>query len=177
MIVPIDDNPESPIFPQRVPIGTGQHVLFVGAGVNLERPIDLSLAYRFGFSPGEHASYLIRRSGAQVFTSGALGPFSRHRVSGAASVPLLWAFSLWLMPQWTISEVPVLIEQGGSRLVQSERWVHELDLQLALRLQLGQHRLELHGSLPLLASWDLDPFFPIVIPDRGVGITWQIVGS
>ncbi|HKP62138.1 MAG TPA: hypothetical protein VJV78_35645 [Polyangiales bacterium] len=175
--IPIDDNPDSSIFPRRVPIGTGQHMLFVGAGVSLEQPIPISLAYRFGYSPGEHATYLVRRTAAQSFTSGALGPYIRQRISAAASVPLFSVLSLWLMPEWLINEQPLLVERGGSRMVQYESWTHELNLQLALRVQLGPHRLELHGSLPVLGSWDADPFFPITIPERGVGVTWQLVGS
>jgi hypothetical protein len=82
------------------------------------------------------------------------------------------------MPEWTMSQLPLLIERGDAgRQVEFEGWAHEITLQLALRVQLGSHRLELHGSLPLLDTSELDPFFPIAIPDRGVGVTWQIVGS
>ena len=98
-------------------------------------------------------------------------------MSAAASLPLWSVLSLWLMPEWLINQQPLLIERAGSRQVQYESWTHELNLQLALRVQLGHHRLELHGNLPVLGSWDLDPFFPITIPERGVGVTWQFVGS
>lgn len=176
-MIPLDDNSGSAIFPERVPSGTGQHVLFAGIGATLSHPIPLSLAYRFEYSPGEHATYLIRRAGSQVFTSGALGPFASNRFRGAAALPLFSALALWIFPEWSICQLPVLIENGASRRVQNETWRQELVLGAALRLQLGAHRLELHGSLPLLQSQNLDPFFPIVVPARGVGVAWHVVGS
>ncbi|HKU36845.1 MAG TPA: hypothetical protein VJR89_01825 [Polyangiales bacterium] len=175
--IPLDDNPGSTILATRVPSGAGQHVLFAGVGASLAKPIALSLAYRFEYSPGEHATYLIRRAGPQVFTSGALAPFARNRFRAAAGVPLFGPVSFWLFPEWTISQVPLLVELGATRRVQLETWTHELVLGGALRLTLGAHRLELRGSLPLLPSQDLDPFFPIVVPARGLGIAWHIVGS
>jgi hypothetical protein len=176
--IPIDDNPGSATFPSRVPLSTGQHELFIGAGATLDRPIAASLAYRFGFSPGEHAAYLIRRVDNQAFTSGALGPFAHHRVMAAAEFELSRLLSVRLAPTLTIMEVPLLIERGASRQVETELLAIEFDVAAAVRLRVSAaHRLELRGSLPLVAASDVDPFFPIVVPARGLGIAWIFVGS
>lgn len=175
--IPIDDNPGSPVVPERVPLSTGQHEIFAGAGATLERPIALSLSYRFGYSPGEHAAFLIRRVGTQSYTSGAFGPFAHHRVLAAAAVSFARVFSAVFAPAWTFSEHPTLVERGGRRQVVRERGFHELSIAAGVRVQLGHHRLELRYTQPLTASWDVDPLFPIVIPARGAGITWQLVGS
>jgi hypothetical protein len=176
--IPIDDNPGAASTPERVPLGTGQHELFVGAGATLDRPVAVSLGYRFGYSPGEHAAFLVRRVSNQSFTSGALGAFAHHRFNAAGELPISKLLSIRLAPSLTFMEVPLLIERTGSRQLQHERVTVELDLAAAIRLHLGDaHRLELRGSLPLIDATDLDPFYPIVIPARGVGIAWFFVGS
>lgn len=176
--IPIDDNPGAASFPQRVPLGTGQHELFLGAGATLDRPLALSFSYRFGYSPGEHAAFLVRRVANQSYTSGALGEFAHHRFNAAGELPLSKLFSIRLAPSLTFMQAPTLIERGGGRLLEREKVAIELDLAAAVRLRLADtHRLELRGSLPLVAATDLDPFYPIVIPARGVGIAWFFVGS
>jgi hypothetical protein len=176
--IPIDDNPGSAAFPQRVPLGTGQHELFAGAGATLDQPIGLSLNYRFGYSPGEHAAFLVRRVGNQSYTSGALAAFAHHRIHAAAELPLSRMFSIRLAPTLTFMQLPLLVEHGGSRQLQQEKIALELDLAAAVRLKLSTtHWLELRGSLPLVNAADLDPFFPIVVPAQGVGIAWCFVGS
>lgn len=176
--IPIDDNPGGAALPERVPLGTGQHELFLGAGATLAEPVAVSLNYRFGYSPGEHAAFLVRRVSNQSYTSGAVGPFAHHRVNAAAEFPLARRFSVRLAPSLTFTQIPLLIERTGSRQLQRETVAVELDLTAAVRLQLSaEHRLELRGSLPLIAATDVDPFFPIVIPARGVGIAWFFVGS
>jgi hypothetical protein len=176
--IPIDDNPGAAALPQRVPLGTGQHELFAGAGATVDEPVAVSLNYRFGYSPGEHAAFLVRRVANQSYTSGALGPFAHHRVNAAAELPISQRLSVRLAPSLTLMELPFLIERTGGRQLQRERVAFELDLAAAVRLRLSaEHRLELRGSLPLVAATDIDPFFPIVIPARGVGIAWFFVGS
>ena len=174
--IPIDDNPGSAVLATRVPLSTGQHELFLGGGVALERPLELSLMYRFGYSPGEHAAFLIRRTGTQTYTSGALAPFAHHRVRASAALALSRLFSVALTPSWTASEQPVLVDRSTRRQVVFERVLHEITLTAALRLKLGDHRVELRYTEPLLSSSDEDPFFPIVIVTRGVGVAWQLVG-
>jgi hypothetical protein len=176
--IPIDDNPGSPVLPERVPLGTGQHELFLGAGATLEAPIAASLNYRFGYSPGEHAAFLVRRVANQSFTSGALAPFAHHHIHAAAELALTRVVSVRIAPALDITQVPLLIERGGSRLLLRERAIVELDLSAAVRFRLNAtHRLEVRGSWPLIAATDIDPFFPIVMPARGVGIAWFIAGS
>jgi hypothetical protein len=173
---PIDDNPGSPVFPSRVPLGTGQHVLFAGVGASLREPLRLSLAYRFGFSPGEHAAFLIRRVGAQSYTSGAVTAHVLQRVQAAAEIGPWQALSLQLMAAWTLRSLPELVEAGGaSTRFLAETWSQELSLAAAVRVQIAPgHRLELRGELPIVSVVAIDPFFPIVIPARGVGITWLV---
>jgi hypothetical protein len=176
--IPIDDNPGAPGLPSRVPLGTGQHELFAGAGATLDRPIAVSVAYRFGYSPGEHAAFLVRRVANQSYTSGALAAFAHHRVMAAAELTLSRRFSVRLAPTLNVTQVPLLIEFGGTRQIEKELLAIELDLAAAVRLRLSaEHRLELRGSLPLIAATDHDPFFPIVGPAQGIGIAWFFTGS
>jgi hypothetical protein len=176
--IPIDDNPGSAVLATRVPLGTGQHELFVGAGGTLERPIALSLSYRFSYLPGEHAAFLIRRTGTQTYTSGAFAPFMRQRVHAAAELTLSRLFSIVLAPAWIMTEIPLLVERNNHRQVVFERFLHELYVSAAVRIQLDRrNRLELRYTQPLLDHWTDDPFFPIVTPTRGAGVTWQHVGS
>lgn len=176
--VPIDDNPGSSVLPTRVPLSTGQRVWFVSAGATLDQPIAASLAYRFSYFPGEHATYLIRRVANQSFTSGALAAFTQHRIDGAAELSLTRMFSLRLAPSLTFSEVPLLVERVGTRQLLRELWYAELDLNAAIRMRLGAAQtLELHLALPLLRASDIDPFFPIAVPAQGLGITWSVAGS
>jgi hypothetical protein len=176
--VPVGDNPQSQVLAARVPLGTGQHEVFARVGASLALPVALSLAYRFGFSPGEHASYLVRRVGTQSFISGALEPIIDQRIDAAAELPLSRRFSLRLASAWVMTRLPVLVEHATSQRVVRETWSNELDLAAAVRCRISaSQRLELHGELPIISVTDLDPFFPIVIPARGVGVTWFLVGS
>jgi hypothetical protein len=175
---PIDDDPGSPVFPSRVPLGTGQHVLFAGLGASLREPLRLSLGYRFGFSPGEHAAFLVRRAGPQSYTSGAVTSTVLQRVQAAAEVTPWRALSLQLMAAWTLRSLPDLVEYAGaSTRFLGENWAQEVSLGVAVRVQIAPgHRLELRGELPIMSMVDVDPYFPMVMPAQGVGITW-LVGS
>jgi hypothetical protein len=175
---PFDDSPGSAVLPTRVPLGTGQHVLFIGAGASLREPVRLALSYRLGFSPGEHATYLIRRSGVQSYTSGALGAHWQQRAQAAAEHALYGPLSLQLTAAWTLRQWPKLIETGGRTTPSAlDHWGHDLAIGAALRVQLAPgHRLELRGELPLVTTVHADPFFPLIMPARGVGVTW-LVGS
>lgn len=173
---PIDDDPGSPVFPSRVPLGTGQHLLFAGVGASMRDPVRVSVAYRVGFSPGEHAAFLIRRTGTQSYTSGAVTSTLLQRVQAAAEVAPWQPLSLQLMAAWTVLSLPDLIEAGGATTrFLAENWMQEVSLALALRVQIAPgHRLELRGELPIVSTVDIDPYFPIVMPARGVGITWLV---
>jgi hypothetical protein len=175
--IPIDDNSGSAVLPARAPLSTGQHELFLGAGATLERPIALSLSYRFSFCPGEHAAYLIRRTGTQSYTSGAFAAYMRQRVQASAELSLSRLFSVLVAPAWTMTEVPFLVDRNVRRRVVSDSLIHELDLGAAVRVQLDRHRIELRYTVPLVTSYDIDPFFPIEVPKGGIGVAWQLTGS
>jgi hypothetical protein len=175
---PFDDSPGSAVVPTRVPIGTGQHVMFVGLGASLREPWRIGLSQRVGFSPGEHATYLVRRVGAQSYTSGALTPHWQLRTQAAAEHGLWGPLSLQLTAAWTARQWPELVEAGGrTTRITAARWGHDLALGVALRVQVAAgHRLELRAEWPLISSAAADPFFPMVMPQRGVGVAWLLGG-
>jgi hypothetical protein len=174
---PVDDNPGSSIVPTRVPLSTGQHLWFAGLGGSLERPVRLSASYRFGYSPGEHATYLIRRVGTQSFTNGAFAPFLTQSAWISAELAPWPVVALRAALGWTGRQWPELIGSTGNVRLLRERWSHELNVAAAVRVQVAAgHRIELRGELPIVPVSDVDPFFPIVVPARGVSITW-LVGS
>jgi hypothetical protein len=176
--VPVGDNPNSQVLAEHVPLGTGQHEAFARVGATFAGPVGLSLAYRFGVSPGEHATYLVRRVGTQSFISGALEPIVDQRVDAAAELPLTGLLSLRLGSAWVMTRLPVLVEHTSSQRVVTGTWSNELNLAAAVRFRLDPSQvIELHGELPIIPVSDIDPFFPIVIPARGVGVTWFLVGS
>jgi hypothetical protein len=175
---PFDDSSGSAVLPTRVPIGTGQHVAFLGLGASLREPWRIGLSQRVGFSPGEHATYLIRRVGAQSYTNGALTPHWQLRTQAAGEHTLWGPLSVQLTAAWTARQWPELVESGGrsTRIIRTG-WGHDLAFGLALRLQVAAgQRLELRAEWPVLSTVNADPFFPIVMPTRGLGVTWLIGG-
>ena len=142
---PFDDSPSSAVLPERVPLGTGQHVIFLGLGDSLREPVRVGLSQRLGFSPGEHATYLIQRVGAQSYTSGALTAHWQLHTQAAAEHTLWGPLSLQLAAAWTARQWPRLVELGGrSTQITRARWGHDLVLELALRFRIAEgHRLEL----------------------------------
>lgn len=173
---PVDDNPGSAVLPERVPLGTGQHVFVAGVGGGFALPpVRVHAGYRFGYSPGEHATYLIRRASTQVYTSGAFAP---HLAQSAllsvevGSQPVFRAALGWTARQW-----PELIAPTGHVRLLRESWSHALDVAAAVRVRIAPgHQLELRGELPIVPISDLDPFFPIVVPARGVSLLWVAGG-
>ena len=175
---PFDDSPGSAVLPTRVPIGTGQHVIFLGLGGSLREPWRIGLTQRVGFSPGEHATYLIRRVGTQAYTSGALTAHWQLRTQAAAEHAVWGPLSLQLTAVWLVRQWPELVEPGGrTTRVALARWGHDLTLGAALRFEVTTgHRLELRLDWPLFSTVNADPFFPMIMPARGVGVTWLIGG-
>jgi hypothetical protein len=175
---PFDDSPGSAVLPTRVPLGTGQHVIFLGLGGSLRDPLRISLSQRVGFSPGEHATYLVRRVGAQSYTTGALTAHWQLRTQAAAERALWGPLSLQLTAAWLARQWPELVESGDrTTRITRDRWGHDLTIGAALRFEVSAgHRLELRVEWPVLSTVDVDPFFPMIMPARGVGVTWLIGG-
>lgn len=175
---PFDDSPGSAVVPTRVPVGTGQHVIFVGLGASMREPWQISLAQRVGFSPGEHATYLIRRVGAQSYTTGALTSHWQLRTQAAAEHALWGPLSVQLTAAWLARQWPALVEAGErSTRITRAGWGHDLTLGAALRFNMAEgHRLELRFEWPVINTIAVDPFFPSIMPARGVGVTWLIGG-
>jgi hypothetical protein len=174
--VPIDDNPGSPVLPERLPLGTGQNQLFAGASASLQLGrVELGLGYRFEYQPGSTATYLVRRVGAQGYTSGALDIFTGHRVSALIAYAFDHVWSVRLAPDFHADEQPRLVERSGTSAFLADRFRFELLFEASLQAQLGEHHaLRLGWSQPLLIGWDKDPFFPISIPAQGIGLTWRV---
>jgi hypothetical protein len=176
--IALDDNPGALTLPTRVPLGTGQSRLYLGAGANLlVNAFDASLAYRFEYSPGYTATYLLRRTGPQSYTNGSLDSSIAHRVSASAGYAISRALSLRLSPEWVMAEQPRIVERDATFALLAERWLHEIAIEAELRWHLGeQHLIALSYRHFLLESWNEDPFFPIAIPERGVGLSWHVTG-
>ena len=175
---PLDDSPGSAVFPTRVPLGSGQHVMFLGVGASLRDPWRIGVSQRLGFSPGEHATYLIRRVGLQSYTSGALTPQWQLRTQAAAEHALWGPLSLQLTAAWTMRQWPELVEAAGATTkVTRSTWSHDVVAGAAVRWQITQgHRLELRAEWAVVSTVASDPFFPMIMPQRGVGVTWLIGG-
>jgi hypothetical protein len=172
--VPIDDNPGSPILPERLPLGTGQNQLFVGAGGGLRGGrFELSLGYRFEYHPGTTATYLVRQIGGQGYTSGALDTFLAHRVSAMVSYAFDSVWAVQLAPDFRVEEQPLLVERDSTTAFLPDAYRYELLFTASIEARFDpQNALRLRYSQPLLRGWDEDPFFPISIPEQGVRLTW-----
>ena len=174
--IPLDDNPGSSTFPTRFPLGAGQSEFFAGLGAHLGLGrTTVGLAYHYSYFPGNTASYLIRRVGNQSYTNGSLSAFEHHRIGGLLQLDPNAHFRLRLWPTYTARVVPLLNNRSGVVALQRERWLHELGFRLELGVRVGTHSwLQLHYSQPVIESWTLDPLFPLIMPDQGVGLAWQI---
>jgi hypothetical protein len=174
--IPLDDNPESLTFPARVPLSTGQHELFLGAGANLRfAGVSVAFDYRFGYLPGNTATYLIRRFDDQSYTNGALAAHVRHRVRAALGVGLSSSWSLHLRPEWSVLRTPELVEVEGTRRFAADDWLDELSTRLSLRYRFDErHSIELFYDHAFFEAFEHDPFFPIVIPQRCGGFAWRV---
>ena len=172
--VPLDDNPGSPVLPRRLPLGTGQNQLFVGAGGSMAGGrFQLALGYRFEYHPGSTATYLVRQIGNTGTTSGALDAFTAHRISAAARYALDDHWSVELAPDFRVDEQPSIIERDGPSSLVRERFRYELLFAASIEARFDwQNALRLSYSQPLLRAYDEDPFFPITVPEEGVRLTW-----
>jgi hypothetical protein len=174
----IDDNPGAFTFPTRVPLGTGQNLLYAGIGgsVRLGR-LDASVAYRFEYSPGNATAYLVRRIAPQSYTSGAVSARIGHAVQVEAAYALAERWSLRLAPEWTSTQFPELETSAGAVAWSATTWLHVLVIGVELRWRLAAaHTLALGYRHDLISDVADDPFFPIQIPSRGLGLSWQVAG-
>jgi hypothetical protein len=176
--IPADDNPGGGVLPERLPLSTGQREWFleVSLAAALES-LRVELLYHVGYHPGDAASYLVRRVGSNQIASGVLGDFVTHRLKlGLVLFPQA-QFSLALAPTFSLEENPPLLEGGKELAFLKERTRRELGLELRVGARLSSsHRLELFYEHVFLDAWQKDPFFPIVVPERGFGVAWRIAG-
>ena len=176
--VALSDNPGGLTLPRQVPLGTGQSALLLGAGAGLRAGrLSASLAYRFEYYPGNAATYLIRRVGPQGYTSGSLDARVGHSVHAEAAYAVSSALSARITPVWSAIELPELVTPQGSVRWLEGSFLQELAVAVEVRFQYdARHAIALAYREPLLASWNDDPFFPIAMPARGVGVTWHASG-
>jgi hypothetical protein len=172
--IPIDDNPGSPILARRLPLGTGQHMYFIGTSATVRAGrLDLALGYRFEYSPGGAAAYLVREVSLQGYTSGALETFTAHRVSAELAYRLDDVWSARLTPDFRADEQPVLVERSGTTQFLADGYRFELLFEASIEARFDEHHaLRLGYSQPTLFASDDDPFFPIHVPEQGVRLTW-----
>jgi len=173
-----DDNPGAFTFPARPPLSTGQNLLYAGVGgsVRLGR-LDISAAYRFEYSPGNAATYLIRRISPQSYTSGALASRIGNAVQAEAAYAIAERWSLRLAPEWTSTQFPELQTNAGAVAWSATTWLHVLVIGVEVRWQLAAaHSLALGYRHDVISDVADDPFFPIQIPSRGVGLSWHVAG-
>jgi hypothetical protein len=138
-------------------------------------PFRFELDYHFGYHPGDSATYLVRRLAQNQIASGALGDHVSHRAElGVVLLPNA-VFAFEVSPSLRFDENPPLVQQGRELAFTRARGRYELGLELRLHAALGRgHRLELYYARPLLASYDEDPFFPIVMPEQGFGLAFRV---
>jgi hypothetical protein len=173
-----DDNPGAFTFPTRPPLSTGQNLLYAGIGgsVRLGR-LDISAAYRFEYSPGNAATYLVRRISPQSYTSGALASRIGNAVQAEAAYAITEHWSLRLLPEWTSTEFPELQTNAGAVVWSATTWLHVLVIGVEVRWQFAAaHTLALGYRHDVISEHPDDPFFPIQIPSRGVGLSWHVAG-
>jgi hypothetical protein len=172
--VPIDDNPGSPVLAEQLPLGTGQHHYFIGTSASLRAGrLDIALGYRFEYNPGSSATYLVREVSKQGYTSGALDTFTAHRVSAELAYVFDHMWSARLAPDFRADEQPSLVESSGTTPFLVDRFRFELLFEASIEARFGwQNALRLGYSQPVLFASDVDPFFPINVPEQGVRLTW-----
>lgn len=176
--LPLDDNPESGALPARVPLGTGQREWFGEASLAASTAaLGVELDYHFGYHPGDAASYPVRQVGSGQVASGVLGEHVRHRAALALVAFPSARYALELAPSFTVDENPSIVVGGRKYAALPERLRYEVALAVRLRARLtANHRLELSFERPFLGAHERDPFFPIVVPARGFGLTWKASG-
>jgi hypothetical protein len=177
--VPIDDNPGSSTLPRRIPLGTGQNLLTFGLGGNGQSgALAVSFAYHFDFSLGNAATYLVRRTDNQSYTSGSLSGTLDHRITARLRYALSEIFSLAVEPEFRVIEQPELVDRNTTFAFTKDDVRYDLSAELSLALQLyAGHTLSLAYRNAFAKSWDDDPFFPIAIPARGVSLLWQVTAQ
>jgi hypothetical protein len=111
-------------------------------------------------------------------TSGALGDAFEHRARLELSAVSERGIAFSVAPEWSVREMPTVIERGRELASYSTGVFHELSLEARLRTWLSRrHALDLVFKEMFLKSWQKDPLFPIIIPDRGFGIAWKMWGA
>lgn len=177
-VISLGDNSGGLTVPRYLPIGTGQSALRLGAGASLDAgSVRGSAAFRFDYYPGNAAAYLVRRVGTQGYTSGSLDSRTGYHVSAQGTYAFSAALDARLSARWSAVELPRLVTREGSVRFLSGDLLQEVDLGVELRWQFDpQQSLGIELRTPLLASHDRDPFFPIAMPERGLGLTWQATG-
>ena len=178
-LVPLDDNPGSPTLPERIPAGAGQSALFLGLGAVLSTgSLATTLSYRIAYSPGDNATYLVRRVGNQGYTSGALAPWLTHQVTAQLAYTATPLLQLMLRPDWRYAEQPALVARDGTIPIPGPSGRHELGIEVVLRFTLNAHHsIAVGNRYTLLESHSDDPFYPLVMPMRGPSLTWQVTGD
>jgi hypothetical protein len=178
-LLPLDDNPGATTLPRRIPAGAGQSALFMGLGASLSLgKLDATLSYRLAYAPGDNATYLVRRVGNQGYTNGALAPFLTHQVTAQLAYTATPLLQLILRPDYRYAEQPDLVARRGVIAVPGPDGRHEVGVEVCLRFTLNDHhRITLGNRYTLLESHADDPFYPLVIPQRGPSITWQVTGN
>jgi hypothetical protein len=173
--IPGSDNPGSNTVASELPLSTGQTEIFLEASASTEtQRFVLHGDYRIGYRPATAVAYLVRQVGNQSYASGALGDNFGHRLTLALSWRLDERFSFRLRPEWTIEENPGVIDHGIEFLVMPERLRHELALEGRFTIRIDEHNaFEAFYQHLFLRAWEKDPFFPIVVPERGFGIAWH----
>lgn len=174
-VIPGSDNPGSNTVATQLPLSTGQPQVFVEGSASLQaRRFALSCDYRVSYHIPSAVAYLVREVNNQSYASGALGDYWAHRVRVGVKLELDPRFSFQLTPEWTIEENPGVIDHGVEYLFLRERVRHELGLEGRFTIRIDEHNaFEAFYKHLFLRSWDLDPFFPIVIPEHGFGIAWH----
>jgi hypothetical protein len=114
---------------------------------------------------------------AQGYTSGGLSSRIGQRVSVQGAYTLSRNWSVHVAPEWSVIDLPRLATRDGDFDWLSGKQLQELAVGVEIRWHFQpQQLIALSCRAPLISSADEDPFFPIAIPSRGVGVAWHATG-
>lgn len=178
-VVNFSDNPGSNTVPRQLPLSTGQSAVFVEASSSVGfGSAALQADYRITYHPGSAASYLVRRVDNQSYASGSLSSYWSHRARLSLLLAASRTLKLKIPIEWTAHQSPGLIDEGQTFAFLPEGVRHELGLEGRLRIQPNSaFALEMFYKHLFLDAYEIDPFFPIAIPDGGFGFAVHLWGS
>ncbi|MEE2961864.1 MAG: hypothetical protein VYA34_14100 [Myxococcota bacterium] len=161
-------------FPKSIPT-SHERVRYSLGGSSLIHIENFSIAanYLFHIYPGNSASYLLRRFHSNFFTNGSFVFHYTHQVKSRLNYQISRDFTLALTPSWQLIFPPDLKDYNGITSYVRYKMVHEILMGAAIQYRIdSKQSLSITLTEPIISNWDRDPFFPITLPTRSIGIAW-----